>query len=315
MYNEWDISQSVQIGKVISIIKKMVETLKTMTRRAAMEHDKITADDFASNEDFYMNHLNVKYISNFSDGSAYSPENKDRASIEKFLDMLILTCDVYEGLHYSARHGFIEGISYFSEYVDDFREALKEAVKYGQTNIVRFLIDNGRYKRIDDDYIDHTMLIAASYGYTSIVALCIDRGARDTNRALLYAVSRDRLDVVKYIVENYDVGVEIALKKASAIGSMKTLRYFLEYDLNLEIITMMAMNATKHDNLYVVLLLLEKGFDIVRLLYITVYYDNSEICRFLLENFQFNDDVLENVSIYAMRRGSNTIEIINPHHR
>lgn len=303
-----------EIGKVTYRLNKMAEELKTIARQAVLGYDKISTRDFADDENFYKNHLNIEYVSNFSDGSAYTPENKDRASREKFLDMLILTCNPYEGLRYSVRHGFMNGISYFSKRVDDFREAAMEAMKYDQTMMVEYLIDNGRDKRIDDEYIEHLLLIAASYGNAHAVSMCIDRGARDTGRALLHAVSRDQVNVVKYIVENHNVGVETALKRASAIGSMETLRYFLEYDLNLEIKTKMAMSAIKHIKIDVVVLLIEKGFDVVNMLYISIYFDNLDICRFLLKNFRFDTDVLDDAARYATSRESNAVSLFTNLH-
>ena len=117
------------------------------------------------------------------------------------------------------------------------------ASRYGYTQVVKFLIDNGADLNIKGKYGWTALMYAAREGHTEVIKLLIDNGA-DLNHknnggvtALIYAAREGHTEVVKFLVDNgADMNIktkygDTALALATQYGNIEIVELLVKHKL------------------------------------------------------------------------------------
>ncbi len=138
-------------------------------------------------------------------------------------------------LFHMVQNGNIKGVKIFLEKGadDDILAAtggyvLQIASKYGQLNVVKYIIGVGVDVHVDDD---EPLIVASKNGYLDIVKYLISKRAdihAQNEESLRGASKKGYLDIVKYLVEN---GADVharnddALRLATRYGHLEVIKY------------------------------------------------------------------------------------------
>ncbi|KAJ7114821.1 ankyrin repeat-containing domain protein [Mycena epipterygia] len=145
----------------------------------------------------------------------------------------------------------------------DAENTLIEAARRGQTDSVRFLLENGADINSNDDL---ALFEASSEGHIDIVCLLLENGtdinAKDGS-ALCEATENGQLDIVHLLLANPDLDKGKALAGASSRGQTDSVRLLLENGADINADDGSALyGASSEGHIDIVCLLLENGADI-----------------------------------------------------
>jgi ankyrin repeat protein len=151
-------------------------------------------------------------------------------------------------------------VEYLLENGADPQDSIIVASKYGEYEIVKYLIDRNLYARNDLNIALHW----ASRGDLPTVKYLVEHGANprhDNDKALLSSISGGNLEVVKYLVEH---GARVNTRRntpiymASKLGDLPIVKYLVENGADISVDNYNIIREAKHFEHWEVVKYLEK---------------------------------------------------------
>lgn len=190
-----------------------------------------------------------------NDGDLHSVHNKDLAAECKYLAMLAVAVDddYNEGLRYSAKHGFVEGVYYFiKKSANDFDDAMILASSGGHLDIVKICLEN------DALVINESALEATINGHTDIVEYLLMIGADNIRDLLINATVRGYLEIVNACISLAPLQYKnMAMKLAAERGHVDIVTLLISMGANNFDTTMSA--AARYGHIDIVKIFLDRG--------------------------------------------------------
>lgn len=173
----------------------------------------------------------------------------------------------------------------------DVSEALYEAAKKGDTDMIHRLIDDR-----EEEYIEWGSALqgAAEGGHRQLIDYIINRYHPNLAHGLLGAVDSGNTDVIDYIIDKGADEPFLTLDEAVASNQLEIVRYVLNlYKYSNRQILEVLDTAIKHDNLDIFKLLLEFINDYIEMGYIemgvligeTAKFGSSKVQRYILKHY------------------------------
>lgn len=110
---------------------------------------------------------------------------------------------------------------------DEFTKALQKASFYGRYDVVEFLLE---WTDSYVGYVDDGFRFAIAGGHTDIARLYIEKGARDFQRALVYATGHNYIEAVRVCKEcGFDEYLDDAMAEAAHCGHIEIVKRCKQY--------------------------------------------------------------------------------------
>jgi transcription initiation factor IIE alpha subunit len=194
---------------------------------------------------------------------------------------------------------------------DGIYGALRQAVFYGRTEIVKMLLGTGK---VTDEGINWALWWAVEKDHTDIVEMLLETGKftdEGIGVALDIAARIGNTEIVKMLLGTgkvTDDGINAALIRAAMSGNTQIVEMLLNDNrVTAEVINWALELAVEKDHTEIVKVLLETGKftdeGINRALWWAVEKDRTEIAKMLLETGKFTDEGINRVLWWAVDRG------------